>query len=270
MKLLAAVISLLIPSEPGGNYDIVGRLIARHLPKHIAGNPVVTPQNMPGAGGLIVANHLYNIAPRDGSVIGLVQGSVIQDQALDNPGVRFDANKFSWVGTPTREGGVTVVWHTGGKMFGAASVRHVAYGRLGGFQVIKGYLSGPSILLALERREIDAMNIYTWQEWQRLRPEWVRDGKIQKAAPLPDTPVVRFLQAGDALGRPLAAPPGVEVKELRAAFHYMLKDPAFLLDAKTIDLSISPLSGGELGEAVRDLLATPKGTVDAFKAIIAD
>jgi hypothetical protein len=270
MRLLAAVISLLIPSEPGGNYDLVGRLMARHLGKHLAGNPVVTPQNMPGAGGLIVANHLYNIAPRDGSVLGLVQGSVIQDQALGNPGARFDANKFSWIGTPTREAGVTIVWNTGGKMFGAASVRHVAYGRLGGFQVVKGYKSGPSILLALERREIDAMNIYTWREWGKVRPEWVRDGKIQKAPPLPDTPVVRFLRAGDDLGRPLAAPPGTDVNELRAAFHYMLKDPAFLLDAQVMDISIEPTSGGELGGAVRGLLATPTGAVDAFKAITAD
>jgi hypothetical protein len=165
---------------------------------------------------------------------------------------------------------VTVVWHTGGKLFGAASPRHVAYGRLGGFQVVKGYRSGPSILLALERREIDAMNIFTWQEWQYLRPELVRDGKIQKAPLLPDTPVVRFLQAGDALGRPLAAPPGVDVKELRAAFHDMLKDPAFLLDARTIGLSIGPVSGRELGTAVRDLLATSNETVDAYRSVVAE
>lgn len=270
MRLLAAVISLLIPSEPGGNYDIVGRLIARHLGKHIAGQPAVVPQNMPGAGGLIVANHLYNIAPRDGTVIGLVQGSVIQDQAMGNPGVRFDAKKFNFIGTPTRDAGVTVEWHTGGKMFGAASVRHIAYGKLGGYQVIKGYLSGPSIMMALEKREIDAMNIYTWQEWERMRPALVQEGKIRKAPPLPDTPVVRFLKAGDALGRPLAAPPDVDVRELRAAFHYMLWDPSFLLDAKKMELSNTPLTGGELTDFVRWLLATPKETVDAFKAVVAD
>jgi tripartite-type tricarboxylate transporter receptor subunit TctC len=69
----SAEVRLLIPSEPGGNYDLAGRLIARQLSKHLAGHPTIVPQNMPGAGGLIGANHLYNVAPKDGSVIGLVQ-----------------------------------------------------------------------------------------------------------------------------------------------------------------------------------------------------
>jgi len=270
MRLFAAVISLLIPSDPGGNYDLVGRLVARHLPKHLPGQPVIVPQNMPGAGGLIVANHLYNVAPRDGSVVGLVQGSVVQDQALGTPNVRFDAARFSWIGTPTRRGGVTVLWHTAKPpiLFGASNVRHVAYGKFAGYEVIKGYRTAVDIVLAMGRREIDAMNVFAWSEWAIHRPEWVRDRLIVPAPAPPPSPPLDFLMAGDALGRPLAAPPGAPIDELTTAYRKMVADPTFLADALKLGLDVEPVIGEGLSSLVREVLATPRPTIDAVNAVI--
>ncbi len=95
-------IRIIVAYSPGGGFDAYSRMLARHMPRHIPGNPTVAVQNRPGAGGLITANYLYNKAKPDGLTIGNWIGGLILQQHLGNKGVRFDAAKFGWIGAPVR------------------------------------------------------------------------------------------------------------------------------------------------------------------------
>jgi len=98
----------------GGEYDIQARLVARHIGKHIPGNPTVVPQNMTGAGGLRMINYLYNIAPKDGANIGMIANAFPAMQAVGIPGVQFDAARMQWLGTIAAGVETMAVWHTTG------------------------------------------------------------------------------------------------------------------------------------------------------------
>src|SRR3954451_16464722 len=91
---------LVISTTSGTGYDAYARAVGRHLSRHIPGNPAIVPQNMPGAGGITAANHLYAVAPKDGTVFGMLLNTVPFEPLLDNKAALFDANKLSWLGTP--------------------------------------------------------------------------------------------------------------------------------------------------------------------------
>ena len=102
-------VTLIIGFGPGGGYDLWGRLVARHIGKHLPGNPTVVPQNMPGAGSYVAASHIYGAAPKDGTVFAHHRprrGARARSAA--RPGARFDATKMSWLGSPTREHNVCI------------------------------------------------------------------------------------------------------------------------------------------------------------------
>src|SRR5262249_21208424 len=107
-------IRLIISADPGGSYDSDGRLVAKHIGKHIPGHPRIVPENMLGASGRVAANYVYNSAPKDGSVIAVMQQSLPMGQALGESGVQYDAGKFLWIGSPVRPDETLVVWHTTG------------------------------------------------------------------------------------------------------------------------------------------------------------
>src|SRR5436190_1894340 len=107
-------VRLLITADPGGSYDTNGRLLGRHLARHIPGNPRLTLEQMPGASGRIGANYLYNVAPRDGSLIALMQQSLPMAQVTGEIGVQYDAGRLNWIGSPILLDDVLVVWHAAG------------------------------------------------------------------------------------------------------------------------------------------------------------
>ena len=96
-------IDLIIGFPAGGGYDAYGRLIARHIGDHIPGNPTVVPQNMPGAGSLKAADYIYNSAPKDGSAFGIVASSTLMEALFGDKQARFDASKFSWLGSASQD-----------------------------------------------------------------------------------------------------------------------------------------------------------------------
>jgi tripartite-type tricarboxylate transporter receptor subunit TctC len=98
----------------GGEYDIQARLVARHIGKHIPGNPTVVPQNMTGAGGLRMINYLYNVAPKDGTNIGMIANASVAMQATGIAGVQFDAAQMQWLGSIAPAVETMAVWHTAG------------------------------------------------------------------------------------------------------------------------------------------------------------
>ena len=162
----------------GGGYDTYGRVLARHLGRHIPGNPIVVPKNMPGAGALKAANYIYNSAPKDGTELGLVASSTLMEPLLGNDQAQFDASKYTWLGSMTKD-----IGHCGiRKGAGVASFddwlkqkKELTFGSTGpaaithqhplimknvlgaNVRVISGYQGTKDISLAVERGEVDGM-----------------------------------------------------------------------------------------------------------------
>ena len=107
-------VDLYIGYSVGGAYDLYARILARHMGKHIPGNPTVLPKNMEGAGSLRLANWLYNVAPKDGTAFGIIGRGTGFDTLLGNKAAQFDATKFTWIGSANNEVSVCVAWHTSG------------------------------------------------------------------------------------------------------------------------------------------------------------
>jgi tripartite-type tricarboxylate transporter receptor subunit TctC len=247
---------LIIGASVGGGYDIYARAIAKHLAEHIPGNPSIVPQDMPAGGGLAAANHIYNVASRDGTVIGAMQNTVPFEPFFNNKQAQFDATRLSWLGTPTSETAMYLVWHAskvqslqdartqemiaGGA--GAASTP-VFYGRIFNqilglkARFVNGYPGQNEILLAMESGEVEAMTSPFWSSIRTARPDWISRHLVRVLfqygqKPLPDLAGVPFaldlidqeadkilLRAASAplgLGRPFAAPPGVPTERLAA------------------------------------------------------
>src|SRR5258706_1127760 len=92
-------ITIITSTGVGGTYDVTARLISRHMPRYIPGNPTMIVQNMPGGGNVLATNHMYTIAPKDGTMIATIHNAMPVHQVLDGQGVRFDAGKFEWLGS---------------------------------------------------------------------------------------------------------------------------------------------------------------------------
>src|SRR5262249_35025511 len=105
-------VTMVVSTSSGGGYDTMARAIARHLGKHIAGEPTILVRNMPGAGGITAMNWLYNTAERDGSVLGLVSNNTPLDPLFGAREARYEATKFNWLGTPSFEVAMVLLWRT--------------------------------------------------------------------------------------------------------------------------------------------------------------
>src|SRR6516162_10021452 len=104
-------ISLIIGYSVGGGYDLYGRLLARHMAKHIPGHPTIVPQNLTGAGSLRAASFLYSAAAKDGTVFGTFGRTIATTPLLTPASAQFDASKFTWLGSITNEVSMCVTWH---------------------------------------------------------------------------------------------------------------------------------------------------------------
>jgi tripartite-type tricarboxylate transporter receptor subunit TctC len=191
-------IQVVIGHEVGGGYDVYGRLVGRHLTKHLPGNPRVIPQNMIGAGSRKAANYLYNVAPRDGSVIGVTAQTTPLDQALKQEGVSFDAAQFNWIGNPIVDNQVFFAWHTtgintldeaiakGGLICGGtgATVNPVTLPKIinhmlgAKIRVVPGYPSANNILLAMERGEVNCIGSHSWSTAKVTAAHLLRENKL--------------------------------------------------------------------------------------------
>lgn len=174
-------IQLVIGFDVGGGYDLYARTVARHWSRHIPGNPNFVPQNMPGAGTRTAANWLYNVAPKDGTAIGAIVQTAAVDQALGEPGIRYDAAKINWIGNPIVDNLVTLSSSasglvtlddvkTKGGLFcgstggGPTTVFPRVVNQLLGTQikVISGYPGQNAVNIAIERNEVNCIGGTTW------------------------------------------------------------------------------------------------------------
>src|SRR5579862_580505 len=191
-------ITLAIATPPGGGYDLYGRLAGRFLGKYRPGNPTIVPQNMPGAGSLIAANWLANVAPRDGTAIGIVPMATAFDNLLGNASARFDARRFNWLVSLNDYTAVVAVWHatpflTAADLFtkellvggsGAASdvtVWPVLLNALIGTRTrtVRGYPGTAGITLAMERGEVQGILGDDWASLKANKADWLRERKLR-------------------------------------------------------------------------------------------
>ena len=241
-------LKIIVGSSAGGGYDTYGRLLGRHIGRHLDGNPTVVVSNKVGAAGLIAANELYNIYPRDGSTIVTPNRNIPTEPLFGNPGARYDALKFNWIGSMNNEVSVCGVWSTvpvkdlhdmqtrglvvGGSSSGDDSIvfPKILNALLGTkLKIVSGYPGGNDINLAIERGEVEGRCALSYSSILATRPEWVRDHKLRvvlqlsfdKHPDLPDVPTIlevggkdkegalRLIFARQLWGRPFIAPPGV-------------------------------------------------------------
>ena len=248
-------VELYIAYSVGGGYDLYARLLARHLGKRIPGNPTVVPKNMEGAGGLRLANWLYQAAPRDGTVLGATSRSVAFENILGNKAAQYDASKFTWVGSANDEVSVCVSWENSGvTKFEDLYTKELAVGSTGvaddtyqfprfvnnalgtKMKIITGYSGGNDVSLALERGEVQGRCGWSWSSVKSIRASWIAEKKINilmqfslaKHADLPDVPLImdlakndeqrqmfRLIFARQTMGRPYQGPPGIPADRLR-------------------------------------------------------
>jgi tripartite-type tricarboxylate transporter receptor subunit TctC len=195
-------VTITVGSSAGGGYDGYARFLAQHWGKFIPGNPSFIVKNMPGAGSLKATNHLYNVAPRDGTQIGAIQNGVVFEPLFKVMGkgreAKFDAKKLNWIGAVTKEISVMVVWHktpfksiadvrkatlrTGAS---GPTTSYGVYPRLmnatmgTNIRVVMGYNGTSGITLALERGEIDAMTGWDYSSVASRKGQWLKDKKIR-------------------------------------------------------------------------------------------
>ncbi len=306
-----SAVNVVIGYPPGAIYDVYGRIVARHIGKHLPGNPSVVVQNMPGAGSLRAANYLYTVAPKDGSTIGLFARGIAMQPLFDTQGVQFDAQKFNWLGSTSDE--VSVVIASAAKPFktiedardremvvsasgsGADSVifPYILNGVIGTkFKVVTGYPGNADMLLAVERGEADGNAGTSWISLVSIKPDWVRDKKInvllqmanKKHPDLADVPlaldlaknasdrsVLDLIFSRQGMAYPFVAPPDLppeRVATLRQAFDATMKDPEFLAEAKRQSLDINPVSAAEIAAIVRKAYATPADLIARARAML--
>src|SRR5215472_7738717 len=211
-------IRFVIRTPPGGDYDEYTRLFARFMGKHIPGNPALIPVNMPGGGGITAANYMAQVAPRDGTVIGIVSQGLAADQALGmSPQLKADLREFHWIANIVYSNQLLVVWHTsptktiedakrrvttiGTTGAGSASVQYPAfYNNVLGtkFKIVFGYPGGQHIDLAMERGEVEGRGTNPYSGWMASKPTWIPQkliipliqAGVEKEPALPDVPLI--------------------------------------------------------------------------------
>ncbi|MDB5650035.1 MAG: efflux transporter protein [Hyphomicrobiales bacterium] len=299
-------LTIVVGFGPGGGYDVWARLVGRHIGQFLPGSPNVIVQNMPGAGGYVAASWLYNIAPKDGSVIGLISRDVAVGPIIGAPGARFDATKMNWLGTPATDTNVCIANNNAavqsvddlmtkqlivgdvGPGSGTRTYPNALNELLGTkFKLVSGFPSSADVFLAMERGEVDGI-CESLDSVTGKRPDWIKSGKVRilfqgGSEPNPHVKApfvvdlaktddqkaaIRFLYAGQGIGRPFVAPPSLpadKLSALRDAFAKTMADPAFIEDAAKSKLEIEPKDGPHLEGLVRQIYASPQALVDKMK-----
>jgi tripartite-type tricarboxylate transporter receptor subunit TctC len=254
----AKSVAMIIGFGPGGGYDLWGRTVGRHIGRHLPGAPTVIPQNMPGAGSYAAASYIFNIAPKDGSVLGIIARDAALGPLSGATGARFDPTRLSWIGTPTKETNVCVAYHTSqvksvldlydkqlivgdtGPGTGTRSYPKALNELLGmKFKLVGGFPASSDVFLAMERGEVEGI-CESLDSIKIRRPDWIPTRKISilfqgGAEPNPELDgvpfvldlaltgeqrqAIEFLYAGQGIGRPFVAPPDLPPDRLK-----MLRD----------------------------------------------
>lgn len=300
-------ITLIVGFDVGGGYDHYARAIARGIGGQIPGSPNVIVQNMPGAGGIRAANHIYNVAPRDGTILGMIDQSLPTQQLLEPERVKSDVRKFNWIGRIASNAAILYTWHTApvqkiqdafekelivsssgqsSRMLSALMKNQLGLK----LQIITGYKGTSEARIAMQREEIHALT----QPWSAMRAEnaqLLEEKKLrlllqmgeERHADLPDVPalvdlarnederkLLAMMVSGARIGRSVLSPPGQpaeRVAALRAAFQKTVVDPKFVADMKRAGLELDPLSGEELQKVVEGIASLPPALAERARSL---
>jgi tripartite-type tricarboxylate transporter receptor subunit TctC len=240
-------VTLFVGTTAGGGYDTFTRTIGPHFRRHLPGQPNVVVQNMPGAGSVVLANHLYNIAPKDGTAIGNVNPQIVIEPLMRPGRVKYDPTKMAWIGSALRETHVSIAWYTTPiKTFDDLFQHELLVAGTGGatdtfptfvngllgtkFKIIDGYPGMKEGMLAMERGEVHGNGGITWASAKATIGEWLLQKKVRvfvqyglvKHPELSDVPwiydyaktaddraAMNMVFARQEYGRPYVAPPGL-------------------------------------------------------------
>lgn len=303
-------LNLISGFTPNGEYDSYLRMMGRHFSRFVPGQPQVIATTMPGAGTMILSNHLYKVAPTDGTVVGMIAMQVAVEPFLKNKAATFDPQKFHWIGSLTRDNLFCGVAPGPGvpetfeellqkeALFGTAApsseiyrataaVKNVLGAKI---RLVSGYLGMPAVKLALGRAEVNGVCGLAATALRRQHLPDLAAGKLKLLVQITGEPttefgkvpfvhdlartdeqrdLLRFFFGPMMLAKPIGVPPGVpseRVAALRAAFEAVIKDSAFLAEAKTLNMIIDPVSGGELSAEFERLAKFPDAFFDKVRA----
>jgi tripartite-type tricarboxylate transporter receptor subunit TctC len=312
-------VNLIVSYGPGGGYDVYARVLARHIGRHIPGNPNIVVQNMPGAGSMRGTNYLYNVAPKDGTAFGtFARNMPLVGVLKSSKNIQFDPAKFTWLGSSSsyandaylliarkdakvksiedarRPGGPPLI--LGSTAEGASSdalgvVQREMFGL--NIKLVPGYTDSGVLFLAIERGEVDGRNV-GMSAVHSNKPDWLKPNGLVRVLSVfarktrhpdfPDAPtarelarsaedrnVIEILELPYLLARPYAAPPGVppdRATALQKAFLDTHQDPAYLAEAKKLDIDVSPIGGDEILRLVDQLAKTPPHLLARVSALI--
>ncbi len=248
-------LDLIVGFPPGGGYDLFARPVSRHFGKHLGTGTSVVIRYMPGAGSMLASNHIYSVAAKDGSVLGIVSPTMPLDARLNPAAARFEAAKFNWVGRIAPGHNVAVVWHSSAvKTIADARTTETTFAGTGvgsntvvypsvtnnvlgtKFKMILGYKGSADAMLAMERGEVQAHST-SLEIVKTAHPDWISSGKVRlllqygttRHPAMPDVPTVIELARNDderavlgavmtavELGRSVLTTPGVPADRLDA------------------------------------------------------
>ena len=300
-------ITIVVGFKPGGGYDATARMLARHLPKHIPGNPTVIVQNMPGGNSIIAANHVYNLARPDGLTIGTFNRNLAIAQLTSVAGVKYDMRKFAWIGSAANETTILAIrndlpYKTFDELRKAKEP--VVVGSTGPganthdfplllkellgvkLKIVSGYSSSSDIMLAIERGEVDGRagsysSLLPFIERKLVRPI-VRarssDPALDKLpvdesfAPSPHARAIMALRsAPELIARPYVLPPRTPdaiVALMRAAFAKTIQDPQLVAEAAKAKVELEFTSGDQAMKILSEVLNQPQDIVQEFTKYI--
>ena len=307
-------IRMVIRAGTGGGFDTYSRLLIRHMVRFIPGNPTGLPVNMPGGSGLSALNYVADVHPRDGTVLTLATQTFPMEQALAiNPLLKVDMGQLNWIGNMSEESSFVITSaESPTKTLDDAKQRDTIIGvpslrsttawlalltnrTLGTrFKLVAGYTSGPNMVLAMDRGEIEGRGTTTPNAVLGGRPTVDARGKplinfiiqygLAKNKGFPNVPLFRDLAVGAdqkslfdfvssvvSLPRPIATNAGVpleRVAALRRAFDATMKDPAFLAEAQRMELEVSPTTGEELQKLITAIVNVSPDVIAKLKQVI--
>lgn len=296
------MITIVVGFGPGGGYDRMARILSRHLPKYIPGNPTITVQNMPGASSVVAANHVYNTVKPDGLTIGTFNRGIPFSQLTKEEGVKFDITKYPWIGSAGVEASILSIrsdlpYKTFDDLLkvkepiplatmGTGSSDHqfiILLREFVGFKTkLIVYPSSSDTMLAIERKEVDGRagsysSIKPFIDRGLVRPV-LRGGvvepgieNLQVNGDLTKDPkgktIMAMLDSADRMGRPYLAPPGTPediMKILRDAFAKVASDPEVQEDAKKNNMAVVYTPADECRKGIDYLFSQPKEVVEDF------
>jgi len=300
-------VTIIVGYKPGGGYDATARMLARHLPRHLPGNPTVIVQNMPGANSVIAANHVYNVAKPDGLTIGTFNRNLPIAQLTGVGGVKFDITKFAWIGSAANESTILAIrtdlpYKTFEELRKAKEP--VVIGSTGpganthdfplllkdllgvNLKIVSGYSSSADIMLAVERKEVDGRagsytSLLPFIERNLVRPvirartsePGIENLPVDESfASNPKAKAIMALRsAPEQVARPYVLPPGTPaeiVRAMRDAFAKTIADPAVVAEGKKAKMELEYTPGDQAQKILAEVMQQPKDIVQEFAKYI--